>query len=332
MSMSTEDANKYLEQLHASKEEPAKQEEPAQPEAKVEDKEPITPAPAEDKGQEPVTPTEPPENDKGVEQPPKEKPADDKAAEPKVDSDKKDTSPKDDKSNKRDYAFIHEKQKRKEMKKKYETRIAELEKQLADEKAKGLKSTNFKNDDGTPNVDAYLDYRDKQREVQNELDNLRSTNEREQRDFEEREYRHTVESCFPDEAERNEFDKLIDEKGVAFYNALQEDDPNGVILGYLNTVQQYPIVLKELMTNPRKWLPSVFRSRDPDIMKYNMAAVSDKILDEYYAPKAPAAPAAPPAPPIIGKQITSNTVGNTAQTLKTRADWNRYLQEHPKGI
>jgi hypothetical protein len=89
-------------------------------------------------------------------------------------------------------------------------------------------------------------------------------------------------------------------------------------------------------------LRRLFRSKDPDALKYNIRTISDEILEKHHAPKVEPTPVStpvntpvePPKPaiPVIGKQITSNTVGNTAQTLKTRADWNRYLQEHPKGI
>lgn len=339
MSMSTEQANEYLEKLAANKSE-----------TKEEVKEPITPAEPEVKDQEPVTPTETPEDkDKGVEPPVETKPTDDKDEPKPADSDKKDTSepkPEDkpakedkakDKKAQRDYAFLHEKQKRKQMKQKYEARIAELEKEL--EQHKGLTSNNFKNNDGSVNTDAYVDWKLKEQQMQSEVANLRSTDEREQRDFEELEYRNTVESCFPDEAERSEYDDLIAKNGPAFYNALQDEDPNGVVLGYLNTVKQYPIVLKELLVNPKRWLPGIFISRDPEEMKRNTAQVAYQILNEHYAPKpvtaavkpaaAPAPAPAAPAMPIVGKQITTNTVG--AQELRGSAAWNQYLRERPKG-
>ena len=245
---------------------------------------------------------------------------------------------KEDKLSQRDYAFIREKNKRKEQKAKYEARIKELEAKLKERD--GLEESHFTKPDGSPDPTAYVRNEFAKRDMQDELKRVREQDLMEQEQFEIEQDRIITEHCFQGE-ELTQYRDLIANKGRSFMEAIQENDPNNVVLNYLDTLQEYPIVLRQLMTD-MPTLRRLFRSKDPDALKYNIRTISDEILEKHHAPKVEPAPVStpvntpvePPKPaiPVIGKQITSNTVGNTAQTLKTRADWNRYLQEHPKGI
>lgn len=243
---------------------------------------------------------------------------------------------KEDKLSQRDYAFIREKNKRKEQKAKYEARIKELEAKLKERD--GLEESHFTKPDGSPDPTAYVRNEFAKRDMQDELKRVREQDLREQEQFEIEQDRIITEHCFQGE-ELTQYRDLIANKGRSFMEAIQENDPNNVVLNYLDTLQEYPIVLRQLMTD-MPTLRRLFRSKDPDALKYNIRTISDEILEKHHAPKVeppkvqtpPAVEPPKPAIPVIGKQITSNTVGNTAQTLKTRADWNRYLQEHPKGI
>lgn len=264
------------------------------------------------------------------------------AADDKVDdaanAAKKADNKKEDKLSQRDYAFIREKNKRKEQKAKYEARIKELEAKLKERD--GLEESHFTKPDGSPDPTAYVRNEFAKRDMQDELKRVREQDLREQEQFEIEQDRIITEHCFQGE-ELTQYRDLIANKGRSFMEAIQENDPNNVVLNYLDTLQEYPIVLRQLMTD-MPTLRRLFRSKDPDALKYNIRTISDEILEKHHAPKVEPAPVStavntpvePPKPaiPVIGKQITSNTVGNTAQTLKTRADWNRYLQEHPKGI
>lgn len=262
-----------------------------------------------------------------------------KPAETKDDKvDNKADNKKEDKLSQRDYAFIREKNKRKEQKAKYEARIKELEAKLKERD--GLEESHFTKPDGTPDPTAYVRNEFAKRDMQDELKRVREQDLMEQEQFEIEQDRIITEHCFQGE-ELTQYRDLIANKGRSFMEAIQENDPNNVVLNYLDTLQEYPIVLRQLMTD-MPTLRRLFRSKDPDALKYNIRTISDEILEKHHAPKVEPAPvstpvntpAEPPKPaiPVIGKQITSNTVGNTAQTLKTRADWNRYLEEHPKGI
>ena len=223
---------------------------------------------------------------------------------------------------KRDYAFIREKDKRRQQKQKYEARIKELEAEL--ERKKGLDYEYFKNQDGSPDPKSYVNWEFKKRDMQDEINALRNQNEREQYDYDMEMDRIITERCFQDPQELQEYNQMIAEKGKYFAEAVKERDPNGVVFGYLETLNDYPIVLKELMDlqkNPGL-LARVFRSSDPDSLKRNIALVADEILEKRYNRVPPKA-----ALPVIGKQITNNTTMVTP-TVKDRNYWNRWLTEH----
>ena len=114
--------------------------------------------------------------------------------------------------------------------------------------------------------------------------------------------------------------------------ALQDNDPNGVVLSYLDSLQEYPIVLRKLMTD-MDVLRKLFRSKDPDALKYNVRVIADEILEKHHAPKVETKPAEPevkPAIPVIGKQISSNSNVSDANSslLRDMNSMNAYLAKH----
>ena len=235
---------------------------------------------------------------------------------------------------KRDYAFIREKQKRKEMKAKYEARIKELEEEL--NKKQGLRPEYFTNQDGTPNSEAYVNWKFKERDMKDEIQRIRQMNEQEQYQYDLERDRILTERCFTNPQELQDYNNLIATKGKMFAEAVRDHDPNGVVFGYLETMNEYPIVLKELMDldkNPNL-LRRVFRSSDPDSLKRNIALVADEILENYHKPVQTTQPTqvqeSKPAIPVIGKQITNNTT-SVEPTVKDRNYWNNYLKSHPRG-
>lgn len=331
MPMSTEEVLAYLDKNDKPAEpvtEPAKEPEtpatvsstePEVPESKSEVKDAASP---EDKAEVNT-------ND-GVEPKPEEVSKADNPAEPK--DDKVDTKKDNDKS-KRDYAFIREKNKRKEQKAKYEARIKELEAKLKERD--GLEEKHFTKPDGSPDSNAYVRNEFAKRDMQDEIKQLKQQDTYEQEQFDIEMDRIITERCFQGK-ELEEYRALTKDKGKDFLAALQDNDPNNVVLNYLDTLQEYPVVVKELMTN-MDTLRRLFRSRDPEALKYNVRVISDQILENYHAPKpAPVAPAQPAAQetkpniPVIGKQIT-NTSSTSTPTVPDTNYWNRYLKEHPRG-
>lgn len=280
--------------------------------------------------------------DLGVEQKHEVK-ADDKADEPKAevkkDEPKAEDKPKEEKKQSpRDYAFERLKRKSKEQHEKDLARIKELEEELA--KGKGLKAEHFIDKDGKPDPNSYVDWKLKERDLQDEIKEIQRQDHERQLKEDIEEDRRRVENCYQDERERKEYDDLIQRNGKAFYDAVSEVDPNGVVFGYLSTMPEYPIVLKELMTD-NKLLGYTFRSTDPDALKHNIITVADQILDRHHnknsTPKIvatePASAVVPPKPkelPVIGKQI-NNSQAASGPVVKDRNYWNNYLRQHPRG-
>lgn len=326
--MTTEEVNSYLAKKGQSEEV----------------KEPITPETEETAAEAPAeTVEDKTEEVKGVEQKQVEEVSDDKETEtkaevkneePKVEETPKEEPKKEEPLNKRDYAFERLKKKSKEEKKQLEARIKELEEEL--NKGKGLKAEHFVDKEGKPDPASYVDWKLKERDMQDEIKELQHYNEERQLREDIEEDKRRVEACFQDEKERTEYNSLIERNGKAFYDAVSEVDPNGVVFGYLSTMPEYPVVLRELMTD-NKLLGYAFRSTDPDALKRNIAVIADQILDKRHnpistpkeEPKVEVKVEPKKELPVIGKQINS-TPGNASE-VHDRNYWNRYLREHPRG-
>lgn len=330
--MTTEEVNSYLANKKGQSEEV---------------KEPITPETEETAAEAPAETVEDKATEevaKGVEQTQVEDKPDDKGEEPKAEvkteEPKVEEPPKEEpkkeekKQTPRDYAFERLKRKSKEEKRQLEARIKELEEEL--NKGKGLKAEHFVDKEGKPDPTSYVDWKLKERDMQDEIRELQRYNEERQIREDIEEDKRRVESCFQDEKEREEYNSLIERNGKAFYDAVSEVDPNGVVFGYLSTMPEYPVVLRELMTD-NKLLGYAFRSTDPDALKRNIAVIADQILDKRHnpistpkeEPKVEVKVEPKKELPVIGKQINS-TPGNVSE-VHDRNYWNRYLREHPRG-
>ena len=280
---------------------------------------------------------------KDVEQKQVEDKADDKAEEPKAEvkeDEPKVEPPKEEPEkvepkSKRDYAFERLKKKSREQHERDMARIKELEEELA--KGKGLKAEHFIDKDGKPDPNSYVDWKFKERDMQDEIEALQRNDRERQLQEDIDEDRRRVENCYKDEKERKDYETLITNNGRAFYDAVSEVDPNGIVFSYLSTMPEYPIVLKELMTD-NKLLGYTFRSTDPDALKRNIASVADQILERHHNKtpviekiETPVTPKQEPKKelPVIGKQI--NSTPGTSNVPHDRAYWNRYLREHPRG-
>lgn len=225
------------------------------------------------------------------------------------------------------HQFAKEKQKRKEQREKYQARIKELEAEL--EKYKGLKLEDF----GENGTGDYLDYKLKERDMQNEVKNTKERIEREEQEEMQREIDRRVNLSFATAEERDEYNDLINENGQKFFEALQQADPKGVVLDYLNSVEKYPVVLKKLMTDMDA-LAYVFRDKDPYELRHNLHQFTKELLEGKAKPKEePVVEKQPepakPAIPVIGKQVTAQ--GSPSEPVHDRAYWNEYLRKHPMG-
>lgn len=262
-----------------------------------------------------------------------------------VEDGKKDNSDKSKKNHKeqRDYAYIREKQRRKEA----EAKVKELQEAL--EKYKGLQYKDFKDKDGNINYDAYTNWKLQERDMQHEVERIRQ--EQLQHDIEND--RIITERCFQGQ-ELEDYNTLMMKYAKSFANAVHQFDNNNVIFSYLDTVDDYPIVLRELMTNSDKWLPQIFRSnrysraviKDPNTLERNTAKVVEEILDNYYNSKNNVSKVEHSTTtvnehvnpvknniPIIGKQITQSGAGNSdneVSLLSSINSINNYLRKNKR--
>lgn len=226
----------------------------------------------------------------------------------KADKSKKENKHKD----KRDYAFIREKNKRKAQRERYEAEIKSLKDEL--EKYKGLKLEDFKGDQ-----QQYIDYRiDQQNQERRIADQQRQLDELNVADM-EAENERRVKLSFDDENERQEYVNLLEKHGREFLDALNEFDPEHVVMSYLNDQEQYPKVLKVLMTD-KEALKSVFAKRDPMFRKLALDRLANRVLTPKKEKK---------KLPIIGRQTSSTPVSESK--VHDTAYWNEYLRNHPRG-
>ncbi len=324
MSMSTEEALSYMK----------KEEEPKVEEPKQEAKEPETPSAEGTKSESNVDSPEDAKKDDGKQPEVKAEESDESKAEEPKEAEKKELS-------KQDYAFMKQKDKNRKLQDKYDklnskfnettkqkdARIKELEEAL--KKYESLQAKDFQKQDGSVDYDAFTDWKLKQRDMQNEVSSLKDSiqNDKLQQAIEYDRY--VTERCFSGK-ELEDYNNLMATNGDIFAREVKKVDPNGVVFGYLESINDYPIVLRELMVNPERWLGQMFRSRDPDILKFNAARVADQILEEYYNKSKPQnVQPAKPAMPVIGKQITNAGASSPEQVslLDSMASINNYLRK-----
>lgn len=271
------------------------------------------------------------------EQPKAEEPKDDKLKEDKPAEDKpKEETPSEDKQKSlppskkytRDERIAHSFAIEKKKRQAAQAKVKELEAELA--KVKGLKPEDFNND-----VEAYTSFRLDEQHKKDEIERQKRFIEQSEAEENEKETERKVSLCFPDENDRAEYEELISTRGVEFYKALQANDPNGVVLDYLNGVEKYPIVLRELMTNMEA-LAHVFRDKDPYELRHNLHVFTKELLSGKTEAKKEdakqpeqAQPQPKPTIPVIGKQVTAQA--KPTEPVHDRAYWNDYLLKHKHG-
>ena len=325
MSISTEQAEKMVDEKMAREaaaskaaEQPTEVKEPSTPDPKPE--EPKKEEPKEEPPKEEPKKEEPPKEEKPEEKP-EEKEQQDKLEEGK--EKKLPPSKKYTKDQRIAHSFAIEKKKRQAA----QARVKELEAEL--DKIKGLKPADFGDD-----VEAYTSYRIEEAKKRDELERKQEFIKQSEADEQQLETERRVSMCFPDEADRAEYEDLIASRGGEFYEALQKFDPKGVVLDYLNGVEEYPKVLRELMSNNRS-LAYVFRDLDPWELRHNLHVFTKDFLAGKQAvpeeKKEPEQQPEQPKPkiPVIGKQVTAQA--KPTEPVHDRAYWNEYLRKHPNG-
>lgn len=159
----------------------------------------------------------------------------------------KDTKPnKSSKDDKKDYAFAKlknkERQKREKMMAAYEEKIKNLNAEL--EKFKGLSKDSFKNDE------EYIDYLVNRKMKEQEANQLKIAQANVEAEHYDEINQARIVHCFPEEAERKSYQKMVDANGQKFVELLSKIDPENAVLSYLDDSDISPLLIRVMMTKP----------------------------------------------------------------------------------
>ena len=235
-------------------------------------------------------------------------------------------------------SFRREKDKRKKQKLAYEQSIARLEKENAELKKKlgDVDSEDFKVDNR--NLSDIV----KLRTNENEAERLRNERERVMMADDLAENERRVAQCFPDEQDREIYNRLVKNSGGAFIDRLDEEDPDGVILGCLDDCDISPIVLRVMMTRPQ-FLNEILskKTRHGKEVAFdalvNRCRIADKVVKSKKASQKPndtedvqkETPKGLNGIKPTGRQAKANTEGG-GEIRKDSNYWENYLKSHPR--
>ena len=236
-------------------------------------------------------------------------------------------------------SFRREKDKRKKQKLSYEQRIARLEADNAELRKRlgDVDSEDFKVDNKNLSDIVQL------RTNENEAKRLSEERERVMMEDDVAENERRVAQCFPDEKDREIYNRLVKNSGTDFVEKLDAEDPDGVILGCLDDCDISPIVLRVMMTKPQ-YLNEILskKTRHGKEVAFdalvNRCRLADRIVkskraqkknnDTEDAPKE-AAPKGLNGIKPTGRQAKANTDGG-GEIRKDSAYWENYLKSHPR--
>ena len=145
--------------------------------------------------------------------------------------------------------------------------------------------------------------------------------------------RYITDHSFRTEQEKQSYLANVRDNLPSLIEELKQSDPDGVILSYLGSLNQYPIVLDKMLSDPsiKNW---VLRSSDKNSIQRRIEKVADDILDQYWKepekqPITPTSAVAPkPAIPVTGRQVTATTGRTSSGSMKDKAYWNEWLRTH----
>lgn len=225
--MNTDQINSYLEKLHANDNTDAEPTEAKVEETKVQEAQTVDATQDSKTGSEEV---EIKESDVKPTEETEKKPAEDN----------KKSGKKYSKQEQIDYSFQKLKTREEAKRKKLEARIKELEEAL-NKKDNAPSFDKDKEEYIKYSVDQYGKEAEKKRLEQEYIDSKR---------YEAEELnRKRIETCFADETEREKYNSLVKANGPEFVKMLDREDPESVILGYLDDSDISPILIRILMTN-----------------------------------------------------------------------------------
>lgn len=221
--------------------------------------------------------------------------------------------------------------------------IAERDKRIAELESTVAKYSGLNPDDFGPNEQkSYIDHRFALQNEQRELDQLKADRDRMEAEerYQESKERHEkqVDECFADEAARDSYWRLLANGGEKFQDYLKRNDKSNTIDEFLGDSPIAPLMIATLMRNPSV-LEQIISERSPKRKEFALMRLESRLqlqrkIGQSMAPRSPvqpqqAQPQQKPRPtlPIVGSMVANP--GTSAETHQR--DWNRYLNEHPRG-
>lgn len=226
------------------------------------------------------------------------------------------------------HAFQRNKQKFKAELEAKDKRIAELEEKV--KKYSVLEQGDFDPND----VKSYIDHLRQLDKEQAELDTLKAertkmVNEDRMNEATERHARQ-VDSCFSSDEEKAHYWNLLRNGGDKFREFLNEYD-DGTIDQFIGDSDIAPVLISTLMRNPEV-LKSIVEKRNPMRKMIALQQLETRLNLARKVGAAKASQGAPETKPTAKLPITGSQVSNPGSSGETsNRDWNRYLQEHPRG-
>lgn len=140
-----------------------------------------------------------------------------------------------------------------------------------------------------------------------------------------------VEACFPDPAERNEYNAFFEKHREAFSGFLAKADPQGSIIEYLNDSPNSPLLTAVLMSNP-KITYAIVAKQSPMSKFMELKNLENRILVDRKLRSSPSFKQAgrsnstPHKLPSTGKQV--GNPGTPGSTVRNKQYWENYLNTH----
>ena len=108
-------------------------------------------------------------------------------------------------------------------------RIAEQQKEIEKlrkeiESTKDLQLRHFKKEDGSQDLESYINFRDRQRDMESKIESMTRASEEQQRAMDLEIDSELTKRCFSDPTEREEYERMKDVTGPVLFQFLEEKD------------------------------------------------------------------------------------------------------------
>jgi len=226
-------------------------------------------------------------------------------------------------------AFIRQKDK-------FKKKVATLENEINDLKAQLLKYASIDTSSLKNDPDKLMDLKIAKSNIQNKMNSLKAQQESVRAEQDEieaeqanRVYQERVNTCFPDETEKNHYNTLMNNGRDKFVAFLQQYDADNTVLQYLDDCDISPLLVRTLMTNPNA-LRNVIEKRNPISKAMELKSLENRLRINLRLrnPQTPPKASNNPKLPSTGSQ-TKAGASSDANAVRDANYWKNYLATHP---